>query len=337
MDIDMSALRMLETERDIPLERIIPAIEQAILTAYHKSPGSISRARAELDRSTGKVTIWAPEVEEDGTVIGEFDDTPNGFGRVAASTARQLIQQRLREAEDDTILGEFKDKVGEILSGVIQQGRDPRVIKVDLGSVEASLPPSEQAPGEDYRHGRRLRSFVVRVERGFKGPQVTLSRTHPGLVKKLFELEVPEIQSGQVEIVALAREAGHRSKIAVSARVAGINAKGACIGEMGTRVRAVTAELNDEKIDIVDFDKDPAAFIAHALSPAKVTSVTILDESLRAARVIVPDDQLSLAIGKEGQNARLAAKLTGWRIDIKPQSRAESASAAAAGSGDGER
>lgn len=322
MDIDMSALRMLETERDIPLEKIIPAIEQAVLMAYQKSPGAISRSRAELDRSSGKVTIWAPEVEEDGTVIGEFDDTPNGFGRIAASTARQVIQQRLRDAEDDNILGSFKDKEGEILSGIIQQGRDPRVVLVDLGTLEAALPPSEQAPGEKYEHGRRLRSFVVRVERGFKGPQVTLSRTHPGLVKKLFELEVPEILAGHVEIVALAREAGHRSKIAVAATAPGINAKGACIGEMGTRVRAVTNELNDEKIDIVDFDKDPRTFIANALSPSKVTSVTVLDEGLKAARVVVPDNQLSLAIGKEGQNARLAAKLTGWRIDIKPESKA---------------
>lgn len=325
MDIDMSALRMLETERDIPLEKIIPAIEQAVLMAYQKSPGAISRSRAELDRSTGKVTIWAPEVEEDGTVIGEFDDTPNGFGRIAASTARQVIQQRLRDAEDDNILGSFKDKEGEILSGIIQQGRDPRVVLVDLGTLEAALPPSEQAPGEKYEHGRRLRSFVVRVERGFKGPQVTLSRTHPGLVKKLFELEVPEIHAGHVEIVALAREAGHRSKIAVAATAPGINAKGACIGEMGTRVRAVTNELNDEKIDIVDFDRDPRTFIANALSPSKVTSVTILDEGLKAARVVVPDNQLSLAIGKEGQNARLAAKLTGWRIDIKPESKAAAA------------
>ncbi len=325
MDIDMSALRMLETERDIPLSKIIPAIEQAVLMAYQKSPGSIPKSRAELDRSSGKVTIYAPEVDEDGTVIGEFDDTPNGFGRIAASTARQVIQQRLRDAEDDNILGEFKDKEGEILSGVIQQDRDPRVIRVDLGSVEATLPPSEQAPGEKYEHGRRLRSYVVRVERGFKGPQITLSRTHPNLVKRLFEMEVPEILSGHVEIMALAREAGHRTKIAVVAKAPGINAKGACIGEMGTRVRAVTAELNDEKIDIVDFDRDPAAFIANALSPSKVTSVEIVDESLRAARVVVPDNQLSLAIGKEGQNARLAAKLTGWRIDIKSESNARAA------------
>lgn len=327
MDIDMSALRMLEREREIPLDLLIPTIEQALLMAYHKSPGAIDQARAELDRKSGHVTIWADEVDEDGQKIGEFDDTPAGFGRIAASTARQIILQRLRDVEDDNVLGEFRGKEGELVAGQIQQGNNPNMIQVNLGAVEGVLPPNEQVPGEKYPHGSRVRAFVVDVHRGLKGPSITLSRSHPGLVRKLFEMEVPEIADGTVEIVALAREAGHRSKIAVTAHKAGVNAKGACIGEMGSRVRAVMTELNDEKIDIVDFDEDPAAFIASALSPSKVVSVTILDADARSARVVVPDFQLSLAIGKEGQNARLAAKLTGWRIDIVSDAKVEAKAA----------
>lgn len=316
MDIDMSALRMLVKERDIPLEKLIPAIEQALVLAYHKSPGALQHARAEIDQTTGHVAIWAKELDENGQVIGEFDDTPNNFGRVAASTARQVIMQRIRDAEDDQVLGEFKGKEGELVSGIVQQGRNPHMIQVDIGGVEALLPPQEHVPGEQYTHGSRLRAFVVDVHRGFKGPSITLSRSHPGLVKKLFAHEVPEIADGTVEITSIAREAGHRTKIAVRAHQPGINAKGACIGAMGSRVRAVMTELNDEKIDIIDHDDDPATFIANALSPAKVSSVTVLDEATRSARAVVPEYQLSLAIGKEGQNARLAAKLTGWRIDI---------------------
>ncbi|MCQ1951398.1 MULTISPECIES: transcription termination factor NusA [Arthrobacter] len=322
MEIDMSALRLLEREREIPLDLLVPTIEQALLVAYHKTNGAQEQARAELDRKTGHVTIWAAELDDDGTAVGEFDDTPAGFGRIAASTARQIILQRLRDVEDDNILGEFKGREGELVSGQIQQGNNPHMIQVNLGSVEALLPPPEQVPGEKYLHGSRLRAFVVDVRRGFKGPSITLSRSHPGLVRKLFELEVPEIADGSVEIVALAREAGHRSKIAVKANVPGINAKGACIGEMGSRVRAVMNELHDEKIDIVDFSEDPATFIANSLSPSRVNSVTITDEDMRSARVVVPDYQLSLAIGKEGQNARLAAKLTGWRIDIVSDAKA---------------
>ncbi|MFC7402875.1 transcription termination factor NusA [Citricoccus sp. GCM10030269] len=316
MDIDMSALRMLETEREIPLDRLVPTIEQALVMAYHKSPGALPQARAEIDRKTGHVTVWATEVDENGQAVGEFDDTPQGFGRIAASTARQIILQRLRDAEDDHVLGQFKGREGELISGLIQQGTNPHMIQVNLGSVEAVLPPPEQVPGEDYSHGHRLRAYVVDVHRGLKGPSITLSRSHPGLVRKLFELEVPEIADGTVEILALAREAGHRTKMAVRATQPGINAKGACIGEMGSRVRAVMSELNDEKIDIVDFSEDPAKFISSSLSPARVSSVEIIDEAARSARVVVPRDVLSLAIGKEGQNARLAAKLTGWRIDI---------------------
>ena len=316
MDIDMSALRLLERERDIPVDKLIPTIEQALLLAYHKSPGAIDKARAEVDRKSGHVTIWATEIDEEGNPVGEFDDTPEGFGRIAAMTARQVILQRLRDVEDDNVLGEFKGREGELIAGTIQQGHNPNMVQVNLGAVEALLPPPEQVPGEDYRHGTRIRAYVVDVHRGMKGPSITLSRSHPGLVKRLFELEVPEIADKAVEIVAIAREAGHRTKIAVRANVPGINAKGACIGELGSRVRAVMTELNDEKIDIVDYSDDAATFIANALSPSKVTNVTIVDEATRSARVLVPDYQLSLAIGKEGQNARLAAKLTGWRIDI---------------------
>lgn len=323
MDIDMSALRILEREREIPLDLLIPTIEQALLMAYHKSPGANEQARAELDRKSGHVTIWAAELDEDGEQVGEFEDTPAGFGRIAASTARQIILQRLRDVEDENVLGEFKGKEGELVAGQIQQGNNPNMIQVNLGAVEGVLPPNEQVPGESYRHGSRVRAYVVDVHRGLKGPSVTLSRSHPGLVRKLFEMEVPEIADGTVEIVALAREAGHRTKMAVTAHKAGVNAKGACIGEMGSRVRAVMSELNDEKIDIVDFNEDPAAFIASSLSPSKVISVTIIDEDARSARVVVPDYQLSLAIGKEGQNARLAAKLTGWRIDIVSDASAE--------------
>jgi len=326
VDIDMQALRLIEHERDISLDVLIEAIEQALLSAYHRTPGAYVRARVEVDRKTGHVTVWA---REPLPVVGpdeepaepdespEFEDTPEGFGRIATSTARQVIVQRLRDAEDDQVLGTFRGKEGELLGGVVQQGRDPRTVLVDVGGTEAVLPAHEQVPGERYVHGERIRGYVLEVARGMRGPQVTLSRTHPGLVRKLFALEVPEVADGTVEITAIAREAGHRTKMAVRAMVPGVNAKGACIGPMGGRVRAVMAELQGEKIDIVDHSDDPAEMIANALSPARVLSVTVVDAAARAARVVVPDYQLSLAIGKEGQNARLAAKLTGWRIDIR--------------------
>ena len=329
MDIDIQALRMLERERDISFEVLASAIEQALLSAYHRTPGAQAVARVELDRKTGHVTVWArehlptPEPGPDGEPSPrplpgpEFDDTPGGFGRIATATARQVIVQRLRDAEDDQVLGNFRGKEGEVIGGVIQQGRDSRVVLVDVGGTEAVLPAHEQVPTEQYVHGERLRALVLEVVRGMKGPQVTLSRTHPNLVRRLFALEVPEVADGTVEIMSIAREAGHRTKLSVRANVPGLNAKGACIGPMGQRVRAVMAELHGEKIDIVDYSDDPAEMVAHALSPARVLSVTIVDPVARAARVVVPDYQLSLAIGKEGQNARLAAKLTGWRIDIR--------------------
>jgi transcription termination/antitermination protein NusA len=345
MDIDMAALRALEHEKDITFEVVVEAIETALLSAYHKTAGSHPHARVELDRKSGHVTVWAKERLEtepppergasdsaEGVEEGderptqrfteEFDDTPEDFGRFAATIARQLIMQRIRDAEDESKYGEFSGRVGDIVSGVIQQGRSPGDVMLDLGRIEAVLIASERVPEEKYAHGERLKAYVYEVEKGMRGPKVKVSRTHPNLVKLLFALEAPEIADGTVEIIAIAREAGHRSKIAVRANVPGINAKGSCIGPMGQRVRNVMHELHGEKIDIVDYSDDPAEFIAHALSPSQVKSVTLVDESTRSARVVVPDFQLSLAIGKEGQNARLAAKLTGWRIDIRSDTEA---------------
>src|SRR5215204_592780 len=317
MDIDMTALRALEREKEISFPLLVEAIESALLVAYQRTEGHQPVARVELDRKSGHVTVWAAETDDEGGVLREWDDTPTGFGRIAATTAKQVILQRLRDAEDEQTFGEFAGKEGDIVSGVIQQGKDARNVYVDLGRVEAVLPPPEQVPGESYEHGERLRCYVVQVRKGMRGPSITLSRTHPNLVRKLFALEVPEIADGTVEIAAVAREAGHRTKIAVRTTRPGVNPKGACIGPVGARVRNVVAELHGEKIDIVDWSDDPAEFIAHALSPAEVISVEVVDPVARAARVVVPDYQLSLAIGREGQNARLAARLTGWRIDIR--------------------
>lgn len=317
MDIDMAALRGLEREKEVPFDVLVQAIETALLMAYGKTSGAQKHARVELDRKSGHVVVWAEERDETGQFVREFDDTPKGFGRIAASTARQVIMQRLRELEDQAVLGDFVGREGDIVSGVIQQSSDRRMVHIDFGTVEGVLPQAEQVPGEKYEHGERIRVCVLSAKRGMKGPSVTVSRSHPNLVRKLFALEVPEVSNGLVEITSLAREAGHRTKMAVRAKEPNINAKGACIGPMGARVRAVMTELRGEKIDIVDFCDDPSEYIAQALSPARVSNVTVLDPKARAARAIVPDYQLSLAIGKDGQNARLAAKLTGWKIDIQ--------------------
>ena len=267
MDIDLSVLRSLESEKDISLDLAIKAIEDALLVAYHKTDGASTAARVEIDRKSGHVTVWASQTGADDAETREYDDTPAGFGRIAATTARQVILQRLRDVEDELTFGEYAGREGDIVAGVIQQGKDPRTVLVDLGKLEAVLPPAEQVPGERYIHGERIRCYVLRVHKGHRGPSVTLSRTHPGLVKKLFALEVPEIAEGAVEIVAIAREAGHRTKVAVRSHQPGVNAKGACIGPMGSRVRNVMNELHGEKIDIVDFSDDPAGFVANALSP----------------------------------------------------------------------
>ncbi|TJZ81093.1 transcription termination/antitermination protein NusA [Rhodococcus oryzae] len=325
MNIDIAALRAIEVEKGISAGTIIAAIQTALLTAYRHTEGHHAHARIDVDTKTGVVRVMTHDVDADGNMIGEeIDDTPEGFGRIAATTARQVILQRLRDAEHERSFGEFSTHEGEIVGGVIQ--RDTRanargMVVVHIGSetsgAEGIIPAAEQVPGETYEHGERIKCYVVGVTRGQRGPQITLSRTHPNLVRKLFALEVPEIADGSVEIIAVAREAGHRSKIAVQSRVQGLNAKGACIGPMGQRVRNVMSELAGEKIDIIDYDPDPARFVGNALSPSKVVSVTVVDADARAARVVVPDFQLSLAIGKEGQNARLAARLTGWRIDIR--------------------
>ncbi|AMT71673.1 transcription termination factor NusA [Mycobacteroides immunogenum] len=324
MNIDPAAVNLMAADKGITVDEAIDIIKSALLTAYRHTDGHEPNARIEIDRKTGVVRVMARETDQDGNLITEWDATPEGFGRIAATTARQVFQQGVRDAENEHKFGEFSTREGEIVGGVIQ--RDARanargLVVVRMGSEtkgsEGVIPSAEQVPGEDYRHGDRLRCYVVGVSRGAREPLITLSRTHPNLVRKLFSLEVPEISDGSVEIVAVAREAGHRSKIAVASKVSGLNAKGACIGPMGQRVRNVMSELSGEKIDIIDYDPDPARFVANALSPAKVVSVSVIDEAGKAARVVVPDFQLSLAIGKEGQNARLAARLTGWRIDIR--------------------
>ncbi len=320
MNIDLAALRALEREREIPFDTILAAIETALLTAYRHTEGAESHARVEIDRKSGAASVFAQELDADGTVTREWDDTPHDFGRIAAMTAKQVILQRLREATDEVHFGEYVGRDGDLVTGVVQAHetrREKGIVSVDLGKLEGVLPQSEQVPGERYEHGERIRCVVVHVAKGMRGPQITLSRSHPGLVKKLFALEVPEIADGTVEIGAIAREAGHRTKIAVRSTTSGVNAKGACIGPMGQRVRAVMSELHGEKIDIIDWSDDPATFVGNALSPAKALRVEVVDLATRTARVTVPDFQLSLAIGREGQNARLAARLTGWRIDIR--------------------
>jgi N utilization substance protein A len=320
VNIDLAALRALARDKEISEETILHAIESALLTAYRHTEGSHSHARVEIDRHTGAAVVYAQEFAEDGTLAREFDDTPHDFGRIAAMTAKQVILQRLREATDEVHFGEYANREGDLVTGMIQahESRTEKgIVSIDLGKIEAILPHNEQVPGETYPHGQRIRCVVVHVAKGFRGPQVTVSRSHPALVKKLFALEVPEIADGTVEIASIARESGHRTKIAVRSAVSGVNAKGACIGPMGQRVRAVMSELHGEKIDIIDWSEDPAEFVGNALSPAKALKVEIVDLAQRAARVTVPDYQLSLAIGREGQNARLAAKLTGWRIDIR--------------------
>ncbi|WP_433316899.1 transcription termination factor NusA [Micromonospora sp. CA-269861] len=335
MNIDLAALRALEREREIPFDTILAAIETALLTAYRHTDGAEPHARVEIDRRSGAALVYAQEMDSDGSLVREWDDTPHDFGRIAAMTAKQVILQRLREATDEVHFGEYVGREGDLVTGVVQAHEtrtEKGIVSVDLGKLEGVLPQSEQVPGERYAHGERVRCVVVHVAKGMRGPQITLSRSHPALVKKLFALEVPEIADGTVEIGAIAREAGHRTKIAVRSTTPGVNAKGACIGPMGQRVRAVMSELHGEKIDIIDWSDDPATFVGNALSPAKALRVEVVDLAGRAARVTVPDFQLSLAIGREGQNARLAARLTGWRIDIR--SDAEQTAPAARGVAD---
>ncbi len=323
MHVDMDALVALTTAKEMPLEQLIRAIEEGVLAAYNEGAEPNRYAQARLNRESGEIQIIIPVFNEMGERIAEDIDAPEGFSRVITSTARQVIKQAMRATNDAEIVGEFTASVGDVISGVIQQGRDPKIVNVNLGRIEGRIPPQEQVPGEVYEHGARIKSFVVEVKQGMKGPEIMLSRSHPGLVKQLFALEVPEIKENIVEIMGVAREAGHRTKIAVRSHRAGVSPKGSLIGPMGARSRAVMDELNGEKIDIVDYDDDPALYVAHALAPAKVSKVEIVDLEARSARVTVPDYQLSLAIGKDGQNARLAARLTGWRIDIHPDNEGE--------------
>ncbi|MDI6799285.1 MAG: transcription termination factor NusA [Actinomycetota bacterium] len=323
MNLDLiEAIRQIEREKKIDADAIFEALSDALNSAYKKDCGLAPNVYVDIDRQTGEIKVLSQtELKTDsGIEMVEEEITPKDFGRIAAQTAKQVILQKIREAERSLMYEEYIDREGDIVTGIIQQS-DQRYTLVNLGRVEALLPPSEQVPGERYEHGMRVKAYIIEVRRTSKEPQIILSRTHPGLIKRLFELEVPEILDGYVEIKAVSREPGYRSKIAVSSRDESIDPVGACVGPKGSRVRMVVSELRDEKIDVIRWSDDAAEFVGNALSPAKVKSVKINEEE-KTAEVVVPDDQLSLAIGKEGQNARLAAKITGWRIDIKSDSRA---------------
>jgi N utilization substance protein A len=353
----LDATRALAAEKGISHEKLMLALEDALLSAYKKTPGSAKYARVEMDRETGDFKVFEliiPEqleaqlivetIDEGTTIdpetgemrepedpeidpvkfeqyrdqIDERDVTPDDFGRIAAQTAKQVILQRIREAERDMMFEEYRDRVGELVTGLVQQS-DSRYTLVQLRErVEALLPKSEQVDGERYEHGSRIKAVIKEVSASTKGPSIIVSRRDPELIKKLFELEVPEIADGLVEITNVAREPGYRSKIAVISHADGVDPVGACVGPRGSRVRMVVSELRGEKIDIIPYNEEPARFVAKALSPARVREVYVEDEA-RQATVVVPDDQLSLAIGREGQNARLAARLTGWRVDIKSE------------------
>jgi N utilization substance protein A len=344
MKIPMDSLRELERERGISFDTLVEAIEKALASAYLKVTGAdeTRQARAVIDPDTGDVTVFAQDVEIDPdtdevTLVKEWEDTPADFGRIAAQTAKQVILQRLRDAERDITFGEYAGREGDIVTGIVEQ-QDHRYTILNLGKTEALMPPSEQIPHERYEHAARLKAYIVEVRKSSRGPQIIVSRTHPGLIKRLFELEVPEILDGVVEIKNVAREPGHRSKIAVHSNDSNVDPVGACVGAKGARVRMVMNELRGEKIDIIKWSTELGEFVANALSPSKVTEVRLLDDG-ETALVIVPDYQLSLAIGKEGQNARLAARLTGMRVDIKSESQVkkdaeEAASAAATEAGE---
>jgi N utilization substance protein A len=314
----LEALQQIARDKGISVDTLLDALANALVAAYKRTPGAAEEAVVTVDPESGDIRVYGQELDEDGTVVREWDDTPKDFGRIAAQTAKQVILQRIREAERDLKYEEYAGREGDIVTGIIQQS-DNRYTLLDLGKVEALLPQAEQVPYERYEHGARLKAYIVEVRKTTKGPQIVVSRTHPGLIKRLFELEVPEISSGVVEIKAAAREPGHRTKIAVWSNDSNVDPVGACVGARGARVRMVTNELRGEKVDIVPYSDDPREFVMRALQPAKVKEVH-LDEETGTATVIVHDFQLSLAIGKEGQNARLAARLTGWRIDIKSES-----------------
>jgi N utilization substance protein A len=331
-NLDMAeAVRLLAADRGIPVDTLLQVLADALVTAYKRRPDSADEAEVEIDADTMDIRVIAYDIDEEGNLVNPRDDTPNDMGRIAAQTFRQVLSQRIREAERDRKFEEYANREGDIVTGIVQQV-DHRYTLLDLGRVEALLPQAEQVPFERPEQGARVKAYIVEVRRTAKGPQIVVSRTHPGLIKRLFELEVPEIADGIVEIKACAREPGHRTKIAVWSHDHNVDPVGACVGARGARVRMVVNELRGEKIDIVPFSEDLPDFVAKALSPAKVREVRINDE-LGIAEVIVPDFQLSLAIGKEGQNARLAGRLTGYRLDIKSESElaAEEAGVAPAG------
>ena len=320
MNPDMlEALQALAADKGISVDALLAALADALESAYKRMPNSEEYAWVTINPETADIEVFAQKLDDDGEPIGEpFDVTPDGFGRIAAQTAKQVMMQRIREVERELKYEEYAGREGDIVTGIIQQN-DARYTLLDLGRVEALLPQAEQVPFERPDANSRLKAYIVEVRKTAKGPQIVVSRTHPGLIKRLFELEVPEIADGVVEIRACAREPGHRTKIAVSSNDSNVDPVGACVGARGARVRMVVNELRGEKIDIVPFAEDPGDFVAKALSPAKIKEVNI-DEESGVAVVVVPDYQLSLAIGKEGQNARLSARLTGWRIDIKSES-----------------
>ena len=341
------ALRELEREKGIAFETILEGLEEAMASAYktwwkQENPNADDEFvgfRSVIDPENGDLRMWKQDLEEVDTedgegvemkIIGESEVvvTDDFLGRIGAQTAKQVIFQKLRDAEREMTYEEFAGREGDVVTGIVQQ-QERRYTLLDLGKVEALLPQAEQVPSEPYRHGERLKAYITEVRKGTKGPQIVVSRSHPGLLKSLFALEVPEIEEGIVEIKAVAREPGHRSKIAVVSREPGVDPVGACVGPKGSRVRMVVNELRGEKIDVVPWSTNPGEFVANALQPAKVKEVRT-DEATGTAQVIVPDYQLSLAIGKEGQNARLAARLTGWRIDIKSETQASEEGRAAA-------
>lgn len=327
MNIDIKALAAIEADKGIGVDDLLTTIAEALLHAYYAHCGEVEdepRARVDIDAQTGTVNVMITQVDDDGNVINEFDDTPNNFGRIGAHAVRDAIVRRLREAETSRAFDAYSDFEGRVISGIVQadaRAKERGIIVVHLGTEadgqDGIILPAEQIPGEKLSHGDRVKCYVVGVNRGPRNLQINLSRTHPELVRRLFELEVPEVADGAVEIVSIAREAGHRSKVAVRPTVKGLNAKGACIGPRGQRVSNIMRELGGEKIDIIDYSEDPAQYVGNALAPSKVVKVDVVDEDEQRARVVVPDYQLSLAIGKEGQNARLAARLTGWKIDIR--------------------
>ncbi|MCA1059129.1 MULTISPECIES: transcription termination factor NusA [Rossellomorea] len=335
----LDALTVLEKEKGIARDVIIEAIEAALVSAYKRNFNQAQNVRVDLNLDTGTMRVFARKevvdevfdsrleisVEDAGEInpsyevgdVVELEVTPKDFGRIAAQTAKQVVTQRVREAERGIIYSEFVDREEDIMTGIVQR-QDNRFIYVALGKIEALLPVSEQMPNETYKPHDRIKVFITKVEKTTKGPQIFVSRTHPGLLKRLFEIEVPEIFDGTVEIKSVAREAGDRSKISVHAENPEVDPVGACVGTKGARVQAIVNELKGEKIDIVQWSEDPVTFVANALSPSKVLDVQVNEED-KATRVVVPDYQLSLAIGKRGQNARLAAKLTNWKIDIKSE------------------